>query len=309
MALTGRIGADPAQLLHEDVLEPQFRYEVEHLLPAYRAIETVLALEYRRMGLITVDEAAAIGRALREIEPSTLAADPAANLSDIAFAIERQIAERVGAPIARWHVDRSRNDLQACAQLMFGRDLLFDIARQLRTFGDQVRRAAGRLTDVPMPGYTHLQPAQVITAGFYLAALSAEVKHALDRLRATYDELNHCSLGAGAMAGQERPWDRPRMARLLGFADVREHALAGVASRAWASEITGELALFGVALSRFVTDLMAWAGGEYGFVDLPDELSGISSAMPQKKNFPVLERIRGEDGTPGRGSRWPICAP
>ena len=34
-------------------------------------------------------------------------------------------------------------------------------------------------------------------------------------------------------------------------------------------------------------------GGAYRFLDLPDELSGISSAMPQKKNFPVLERIRG----------------
>jgi argininosuccinate lyase len=86
------------------------------------------------------------------------------------------------------------------------------------------------------------------------------------------------------------------MARLLGFADVREHALVGVAARAWVSEITGELALFGVTLSRFITDLMAWASGEYGFIDLPDELSGISSAMPQKKNFPVLERIRGKTG-------------
>lgn len=296
VTLTGRIGADPARLLHEDVLEPQFAYEVEHLLPAYLAIEAVFASEYRRMGLITAREAAAIGQALREIEPSMLTADPGANLSDIAFAIERQVAARVGAPIPRWHIDRSRNDLQSCAQLMFGRDLLFGIARQLQAFGDEVRRTASRLTDVPMPGYTHLQPAQVITPGFYLAALSDEVRHALDRLRTTYDELDHCPLGAGAMAGQELSWDRPRMARLLGFAGVREHALASVASRAWASEITGELALFGVTLSRFVTDLMAWASGEYGFLDLPDEWSGISSAMPQKKNFPVLERIRGKTG-------------
>ncbi len=296
VTLTGRVGADPARLLHEDVLEPQFRYEVEHLLPAYLAIETVLASEYRRMGLITAGEAATVRRILHEIEPSTLTADPTVNLSDIAFAIERYVAEHVDVPITRWHVDRSRNDLQSCAQLMFGRDLLFGLAGELRAFGDEVRRAACRFTDVPMPGYTHLQPAQVITPGFYLAALSDQVQHALDRLRTTYDDLNHCPLGAGAMAGQELPWDRPRMARLLGFAGVREHALVSVASRAWASEITGELALLGVTLSRFVTDLMAWAGGEYGFVDLPDELSGISSAMPQKKNFPVLERIRGKTG-------------
>jgi argininosuccinate lyase len=38
---------------------------------------------------------------------------------------------------------------------------------------------------------------------------------------------------------------------------------------------------------------MMWGSGEFGYIDLPDELSGISSAMPQKKNFPILERIRG----------------
>jgi argininosuccinate lyase len=281
-------------MLHEDVLEPQFRYEVQHLLPAYLAIETVLASEYRRMGVLTADEAITIARILHEIGPAALTADPSVNLSDIAFAIERYVVERAGVPIARWHVDRSRNDLQACAQLMFGRELLFGVASELRAFGDEVRRVAGRATDIPMPGYTHLQPAQVITPGFYLAALSDQVTHALERLRTTYDALNRCPLGAGAMAGQELPWDRPRMAGLLGFAGVREHALVSVASRAWASEITGELALFGVTLSRFITDLMGWASGQYGFLDLPDELSGISSAMPQKKNFPVLERIRGK---------------
>lgn len=296
VTLTGRVAADPARLLHEDVLEPQFRYEIEHLLPAYLAVEAVFAFEYHRMGLITHDEANTITRILHEIEPSTLTADPGVNLSDIAFAIERHVADHIGVPIPRWHVDRSRNDLQACAQLMFGRDLLFGIAEGLLTFGDEVRQTASRYTDTPMPGYTHLQPAQVITPGFYLAALSDQVRHTLDRLGATYDELNHCPLGAGAMAGQELPWDRERMARLLGFAGAREHALVSVASRAWASEITGELALFGVTLSRFVTDLMTWAGGEYGFADLPDELSGISSAMPQKKNFPILERIRGKTG-------------
>jgi argininosuccinate lyase len=51
--------------------------------------------------------------------------------------------------------------------------------------------------------------------------------------------------------------------------------------------------MLGVAVSRFTTDLMFWAGAGTGFVDLPDDWSGISSAMPQKKNFPILERIRG----------------
>jgi argininosuccinate lyase len=114
----------------------------------------------------------------------------------------------------------------------------------------------------------------------------------LDRLAAAYAAADRCPLGAGAMAGQELDWDRYRMARLLGCAEVREHALASVAGRDWALAATAEFSLWGVSVSRFVTDLMTWAGAGYGFVDWPDNWAGISSAMPQKRNFPVLERIR-----------------
>jgi hypothetical protein len=41
----------PAQLWHDEVLAPQFRYEVANLLPWYLAIEKVLLPEYVRMGL------------------------------------------------------------------------------------------------------------------------------------------------------------------------------------------------------------------------------------------------------------------
>jgi argininosuccinate lyase len=47
-------------------------------------------------------------------------------------------------------------------------------------------------------------------------------------------------------------------------------------------------------LSRFCTDLSLWGSNEYGFLDLPDTFASISSAMPHKKNFTILERIRGE---------------
>jgi argininosuccinate lyase len=93
------------------------------------------------------------------------------------------------------------------------------------------------------------------------------------------------------MTGQELAWDRDRMARLLGFAAPQPHPLTAVASRTWVLEVAAECSTAGVTLSRFVTDLMSWGGGQ--LIDLPDELSGISSAMPQKKNFPILERIRG----------------
>jgi argininosuccinate lyase len=291
--LTGRLSAAPSGLLDEEILGPQFRYELEHLLPWYVAIEKVLAAEYARLGVVSEAEATALGTALDGVNARTITADTAGNMSDIAFAVERFVEQRLPRPIPAWHVDRSRNDLQSCAQLLFGREELVRLAARLREFGTAVRDLAEATRDVPMPGYTHFQAAQVITPGFYLAAVSEQVLHTTRRLLSTYDGIDACPLGSGAMAGQELAWDRDRMARLLGFQRVQPVALTGVASRGWVAEVTAELGLLGVALSRFATDLLTWGSSEYGFIDLPDELSGISSAMPQKKNFPILERIRG----------------
>ncbi|MFF0477789.1 argininosuccinate lyase [Streptomyces sp. NPDC004284] len=291
-ALTGRIASGPSRLLHEEVLEPQFAREARHLAPWYVAIEKVLALEYLRMGLLSEEQARTVGRLLDTAEKG-IVADPDANMSDIAFAIERHVEAGLDAPLPAWHVDRSRNDLQSCAQLAFSRDSLIGVAERLLDFCDAVLAPAADLRHAPMPGHTHFQAAQIMTPGFYLAAVAGEVLHTVRRLLATYDGIDNCPLGSGAMVGQDLPWDRDRMARLLGFRTAQPHALTGVAARNWTAEITAELSLFGTVASRFVTDLMTWGSSEYGFVDLPDELSGISSAMPQKKNFPVLERIRG----------------
>lgn len=292
-ALSGRIGDTPSRLLHDGVLEPQFRYEARHLLPWYVLAEKVLLTEYRRMELITADECTAIAGPLHELRADALTADPAANLSDISLAVERYVEERLPEPVARWHVDRSRNDLQACAQLLAGRDEVIRTAGELLDLLRATLALAGRTTGMPMPGYTQQQAAQIITPGFYFSAVAGQTAHTITRLLTTYDDsVNRSPLGAGAMAGQELPWDRGRMARLMGCDAPVPHALAAVASRVWRLEVAAELSAYAVTLTRFATDLMMWAG-ELGFVEMPDAMSGISAAMPQKKNYPVLERIRG----------------
>jgi len=291
--LSGRIRGGPSDLLHDEVLAPQFRFEVRHLLGHYTAIEKTLVAEYARMGLLSAAEARSVAALLDEAGPETLTARPDANMSDIAFALERHVEAGLPAPVVRWHVDRSRNDLQACAQAMFGRDQVAQLAAALLDLCSVVLERAEETRELPMPGYTHFQAAQIITPGFHLAALAEQLLHTQRRLLHTYDGMNASPLGAGAMAGQELPWDRTRMARMLGFDRAQPNALTAVASRRWSAEATAELSLLGAALSRFATDLLTWGGSEYGFIELPDELSGISSAMPQKKNYPVLERIRG----------------
>lgn len=293
MSLTGRIDGIPDEVWREEVLAPQFRQDVEQLLPWFVAIEKVLLLEYGRMGLAGAAELNAVGTRLHELTPERLQDDPYGNLSDLAFALECHVADGPVPPFPAWHADRSRNDLQATAQMLEGRDRLLDTVAAMVVFGMAALDLARRHVDAPMPGYTHLQAAQVISPGFHLAGLGVETLRTLARLTTTYEELDQCPLGAGAMAGQELPWDRDRMARLLGFSRTAPHALAAVASRGWALSVAADLSGYGVALSRFATDLMTWGSSEYGFLDLPDTLCGVSSAMPHKRNFPILERIRG----------------
>ncbi|MGZ4105934.1 MAG: lyase family protein [Tumebacillaceae bacterium] len=292
--LTGRISASPSTLLHEEILEPQFTYEVQYLLPWYIFTEKVMLLEYNRLGLVSDEARKEIGELLSQVSQETIAADPSANMSDIAFAIERYVESRMTTHAPAWHMDRSRNDFQACAQVMFGREQVFGIAERLVQFSEAVSALAERTASMPMPGYTHYQSAQVISPGFYLSAVNEQILETLKRLLFVYDGIDKCPLGSGAMSGLELKWDQHRMADLLGFAEPQRHALLGVASREWSIRIASELSNFATFLSRFVTDLIFWGSSEYGFIDLPDQMAGISSAMPQKKNFPILERIRGK---------------
>ena len=293
-SFTGRINESPEKLLHEEVLEPQFLYEVEHLLSKYVKIEQVMLIEYVRMGYIQKSDASKINRLLQSITAESLIADPNLNMSDILFAIESYVDSSISKPIPGWHMDRSRNDVQACAQLMFAREQWLILIANLEQLIESLISLALKYYETPMPGYTHYQSAQIITPGFYLSAIIDELLLILRSWIQEYNYINICPLPAGAMAGVELEWDSSALANLLGFKEPSSNALKSVASRQWSLQFSAELSNFGVLTSRFVTDLLYWGSSEVAFIDLPGNLSGISSAMPQKKNFPILERVRGK---------------
>lgn len=293
---TGRLLQTPHELLNEEVLVPQFRRESKFLLDYYKIIEMSLLLEYRRMGIIPADNAVDIALKIDGINIALLEAIPQNNGSDISFAIENYVNDNIQGGSNQWHVDRSRNDIQACAQLMFGRDKILDALSSMEQLLTSLICLAEKYMDTPMPGYTHYQFGQVITPGFYFSALIEEILGVLKRLLFIFDDINSCPLGAGAMSGLELPWDREELAKSLGFNRPNPSALSSVSSRTWLPIIASELSVFGTIISRFMTDLLNWTGGEYNFASLPDELAGISSAMPQKKNYPILERVRGKTG-------------
>lgn len=292
--LTGRITQEPNDFVNTYILEPHFNYEVENLMNYYIKMELVMNREYERLGLINTEERTKIDQALTTLDSSIIKANPLENMSDISFAIEKYVEKILGDELpVKWHSDRSRNDIQSCAQIMLLRDQLLNLESQVSELIKSLIDKSCDSVNMPIPGRTHFQPAQIITPAFYFLSIVEELTHIRNLLSNSYDYINQCPLGSGAMAGLEYEWDRKWIANELGFIKPKNTALSSIASKQGHLEIAAIQANLGVLISRFATDLIDWLINSY--IDLPDELSGISSAMPQKKNYPILERIRGQN--------------
>jgi len=118
------------------------------------------------------------------------------------------------------------------------------------------------------------------------------LKRDSQRLEETYQRVNLCPMGAGALATSSFPINRDRIAKLLGFSEVLENSIDAVSSRDFVLETMADLTIIAVDISRLVEDLILWSSPDFGIIELPDRFSSTSSIMPQKKNPDVLEVIR-----------------
>jgi argininosuccinate lyase len=255
-------------------------------------------LMLRATGLLPKEHAPALAKALRSIERAGAAAvplDPV--LEDAYFNYEAHLMRVAGAHVGGClHVARSRNDILATMDRMRCRGLLVQLVERLSAARLTALDGAERHAEVVMPGYTHLQPAQPITYGYWLLAVAEVLGRDIARLQRLQQDLDRCPLGAGALAGTTFPIDRVHTARLLGFAEPVPHALDAVASRDYALELLSSLAVMSVGASRVAQDFYVWCTPEFGLVDFPDSVAGTSSIMPQKKNPVVLEYLKGKAG-------------
>jgi hypothetical protein len=87
-----------------------------------------------------------------------------------------------------------------------------------------------------------------------------------------------------------------RLARDLGFTAPTGNSLDAVSDRDFVAESLSAAALCAMHLSRLAEDIIFYATGEAGLVELSDAVTSGSSLMPQKKNPDALELIRGKSG-------------
>lgn len=289
-----RLKTPPAPEVIEHIFGPRLLQsaarDFDHMLQINRA--HVLMLGERR--LLSTPVVGRILHGLAEVAAKGaqgLEMDPA--LEELYYNMEAALARIIGADAAgRMHLARSRNDLYATISRMEAREVLLDLLDQALHLWATLLRLGAEHAEMIMPGYTHLQPAQPITLGYYLLGVAAAMERDIGRLEAAYGTTNRSPLGACAMAGTEFPIDRKRVADWLGFDDLVEHALDAVASRDYVTEALAAMAMLGITLGRLTQDLYTWCTCEFSLIELDDSVAATSSIMPQKKNPTTLEHVK-----------------
>lgn len=232
---------------------------------------------------------------IRREGPAAIDLDP--RFEDSYFAFENRLGELIGKEATGWvHIGRSRNDIGATLDRMRARALCLEMTDAMAAARSACLAAVQRHSETIMPGYTHLQPAQPITFGYYLLNLAGGLEREHERMAAAYDRIDLSSLGAAALAGTGFAIDRARTAELLGFTGIVVPNLDAVASRDFVMELLWTAVSTLTLLSRVCQDLYAFTTAEFGALSFPDRVAGTSSIMPQKKNMLALEYFRAAAG-------------
>lgn len=252
----------------------------------------------QRAGVISVEEADTLIRGLEAVRAEFERAEfvLADGDEDIHTAVERRLTELVGPVGGKLHTGRSRNDQVATDFRLWVLQAIDDVATQVRSLQQAMVDLAQTHVNTVMPGYTHLQPAQPISAAHWLMSFFWMLQRDYERLLDTRRRTSVLPLGSGALAGNPFDIDRQQIAHDLGFSSYSHNSLDAVSDRDFAAELLFTLSLMGVHLSRLAEDIILYSNPLFGFIILNDRYSTGSSIMPQKRNADPMELTRGKTG-------------
>ena len=292
---TGRFSQPTADLVLEYGESVSYDWKLyEHDI----AGSTAHARAQLKAGMLTQEEFDAIANGLQEILADIKAGNFqwSMKLEDVHMNIESELTRRIGAPGAKLHTARSRNDQVATDTRLYCRAQIDTTLELLKDMQRALVQKAAQYAEVRIPGYTHLQRAQPVTVGHHLLAYVEMLDRDRARLEDCRRRVNVSPLGSGAIAGSTINLDRAGIAAELGFNSVSENSMDAIADRDYIMETLFDLSIIGTHLSRLSEDLVLWSSSEFGYCTLSDAHTTGSSLMPQKKNPDVCELTRGKSG-------------
>lgn len=214
---------------------------------------------------------------------------------DVHTALEKRLTDDIGEAGKRIHLGRSRNDQVLAALRLYLLDAADAMEDRAGSVADALDALGQREAEIPLPGYTHMQPAMPSSVHEWADGFAAELRDDARGIEASRRRLSKNPLGSAAGYGAPGlPIDRDATRDELGFDIVHEPVTAVQLSRGKAEAgFVFELCMLMQDLGRLASDLLIFYTQEFSFITLPKPMTTGSSIMPQKRNPDVLELVRG----------------
>jgi len=209
-------------------------------------------------------------------------------------AIESFLTNKYWEVWKKIHTWRSRNDQILVTMRLFTINELEKIEllvkKLINTFDEKIKE----IWNIKMPGYTHMQRAMPSSVWLWLDSFKSSLQDNLIFINAAKQINNQNPLWSVVWYWENTfNLDREYTTSELWFKKVQSNPMYCAYSR-WKFENIVLKALWEVILDlwKLANDLLLFTTKEFDFFDLPNEFKTGSSAMPQKKNWDIMEIIR-----------------
>lgn len=210
-------------------------------------------------------------------------------------AIEQYLVSKYGETGEKIHTGRSRNDQALVMMRLFMKTELKNITELIENLIEILQVKSKQYNSIPMPGYTHTQKAMPATVGVWLDSFAIALKDIKPFLTSLQELIDQSPLGSAAGFGIANfPLDRKFTSELLNFKRVQVNPMYCGLSRGYFESIFLQtLSPIIIMIGRLGNDLLLFTTQEFNFFALPCDMTTGSSIMPQKRNYDLLEIIRG----------------
>lgn len=161
---------------------------------------------------------------------------------DIHSFIESNLIQRIGDGGKKLHTARSRNDQVATDFKLYAKNISLEIIENIEKLQNTIKDL-GEKNNIIMPGYTHLQRAQVVTFKHHIMAYYNMLKRDKKRMENAIEIMDESPLGCCALAGTTYETDREFTAKELGFRKDVDNFLDGVSDRDFVIELISDFSI------------------------------------------------------------------
>lgn len=226
---------------------------------------------------------------------------PGAERPNLVITFEPLLIAAGGPEVTMLHVGRSSQDMLTSIGFIEQREELLKLSSVLNSMQKTLLDLAEAQRETIVPNYTNGVAAQPNSLGHFLLGYAAAFARDQERIQECYARLNRSPMGATVLNGTGWPLNRDRMAAYLGFDGLAYNTYdAGqVYPNEAAVEVGGLTSAIAIHLTSFIQEIMQQYSQPRPWILLKEGNGNtyVSSAMPQKRNPGILNRVRGNCGT------------